>query len=257
MDSPFERVVLKVGGSVITRRGSGKPLPRKEKMRETAGEISSYDGSLVLVHGSGSYGHPQAEGTELWTGVDTDDDRMDLARLQRLQNELNTVYCSFLQDNGVPAFPVQPSASGFMEEGSLENLEETVVQKLLELGMVPVLYGVPAVDVEEEAAVLSGDEISAYLSWRLDMDMVLHATDVEGVYDGEPGEGRIIDELDSFDPSMFASSGRPDASGGMKGKIRKLFEYGQEGMVFSGEENGLIREVLKGEERGTHVVPEG
>lgn len=253
----YDTAILKIGGSLITDRNSHEPRPDLRSMRRTALEISGYDQNLILVHGSGSYGHPQAQDTDLWTGVDTDEDRMDLARLQRLQSELNSIYCGILQEEGIPAFPVQPSAAGFMRKGRLHTLQETVIEGVMDLGLVPVLYGVPSYDAERDADILSGDEISCFLSEKIEANIVLHATDVEGVYDGNPedSDSHLLEEITAFDPSLFSSSGRPDASGGMKGKVKHLFDYGQRGRIFSGKSRGNIKESLRGEETGTLVNP--
>ena len=53
--------VLKVGGSVLTEKGEERKA-RKDEIRRISKEISSSGRkNLILVHGAGSYGHPQAK----------------------------------------------------------------------------------------------------------------------------------------------------------------------------------------------------
>lgn len=248
-DNSLDTAVMKVGGSIITDRTAEEPTPDEESMHRTAEEISGFNGKLVLIHGAGSYGHPQVKRSDLHEGVNTEEDRHDMARIQRLQNELNALYCSILHEHGIPAFPVQPSAFLSMSNGELLEAETTIVEDLLELGLVPVLYGVPAHDNENDVSVLSGDVIAPYIAKDVDADIVLHATDVDGVLDSN---GQVIDELHEV-PDSASGSSNADVSGGMRNKIKYLLEYGQNGRIFSGKAEGNIERALVGEELGTFI----
>jgi isopentenyl phosphate kinase len=254
----YDTVVLKVGGSVITDRDADEPTPRKAAMHRTADEITAFDGDLVLVHGAGSYGHPQVKRSDLRTGVDTKQDRLDLARIQRLQNELNVLYTEILQEHGVPAFPLQPSAFLTMNGGELVDTKITVIHGLLELGLVPVLYGVPAHDLEQDVSVLSGDVLAPFIADEIDAERVLHATDVDGVYDRHPDEddAALLDELDHLPEHVSEETGTANVTGGMRGKLEQLFAYGVCGQIFTGEADGNIRRALTGESVGTLIKPE-
>jgi len=250
----YDQAVLKVGGSIITDRSSAKPAPLKQEMRRTAREISSFDCELVLVHGAGSYGHPQVKRSDIETGMDSEADRKDFARIQRLQNELNVLYCRILQDEGVPAFPVQPSASCVMQRGHIDSFDVSVVERLLGLEMVPVLYGVPAVDAESDINVLSGDLIAPYVSRAIDADTVLHATDDGGIYDRDPSleDAQLLEEITEM-PDRDLSSDKIDVSGGVEKKLEMMFHHDQEGRIFSGKQEGNINRALAGEAVGTLV----
>lgn len=258
MPDSYESVVLKVGGSIITDKYSDSPQPDRRMMQRAAEEITSFDDSIVLVHGSGSYGHPAASNTGLWTGITSTQNRQDFARIQRLQNELNCIFTSKLQEAGIPAFPAQPSTAAMMVEGRLDNFYTKAICPLISQGIVPVLFGVPAYDEKKTAAVLSGDVLAAAMAQEIDADIVLHATDVDGVYDRTPAEDNAtkLDRIESFDSSVFSPSARYDASGGMENKVRSLFEYEQQGHIFSGTTEGNIRDALDGETFGSVIAPQ-
>lgn len=246
--------VMKVGGSIVTEKERDEPAVDRAAMERTAREIAAADRPLVLVHGAGSFGHPLVEDRDIGGGLQGAEDRVDLGWLQRLQNELNGSYCEVLQDEGVPAFPVQASAAAVMRDGDLHRFDTGVVEGLLEDGMVPVLYGTPAWDAEREVAILSGDVIAPAVAAAIDAP-VLHATDVDGVYDGDPAsEGtERLDELRDPEAVEYGTNGRADVSGEMRGKVEALFRHGRRGRVFSGAREGEIRRALAGEPVGTLV----
>ncbi len=253
---PLETVVMKIGGSIITDRSADAATPREDEMRRTAEEISSFDGDLVLVHGAGSYGHPKAADAELDTGISNDIDRQDLAELQLLQNELNVLYCSILQEYNVPAFPVQPSACVVMQHGEIKEAHLTVIDHLLDHGLVPVLYGTPALDTENDVSILSGDLIAPVIAHHITADTVLHATDVDGVYETfPPSDGTdIVEELTAM-RDVFGDSGKTSVTGGMENKVQQLFTHGQNGQIFNGTTRGTIEQALNGTDIGTTVTP--
>lgn len=246
--------MIKIGGSIITDPASSEPEPMESEMERTAEEISGFDGDLVVVHGAGSYGHPQAHRSDLDTGVQTETDRMDLARIQRLQNQLNETYCRILQEHGIPAFPLQPSSFFMMRDGEVVQADPSIVTGMLELGLVPVLNGVPAYDAEQDVSILSGDVIAPYIGDAIDADMVLHATSAEGVYqETETGE-EVVERLTAMPDHIPTLDERYNVTGGMEGKVEALFRYGQDGRIFSGKEEGNIRRAFK-DDVGTRVSP--
>lgn len=253
----YDRVVLKVGGSIITDRDSDEPRIDRDAMRRTAREIASYDGDLVLVHGAGSFGHPLVADRDITAGLRGDQDRIDLAWIQRIQNELNAMYCTALQDAGVPAFPLQPSACTVMDDGEIATFRTDAIRALLDRGMVPAMFGTPACDTAHDVGILSGDLTAPAVAADIDADMVLHATDVDGVYDADPSDAdsRMLDVVEDPDAVTFVDGDRPDVSGEMAGKVGALFDHGRRGRIFSGIESGTIRRALQGEPVGTLIEP--
>lgn len=57
---------------------------------------------------------------------------------------------------------------------------------LVERGLIPLLYGVPAWDAAQGCSILSGDQIAPYVAHGLGLRRVVHGTDVDGVFDADP-----------------------------------------------------------------------
>lgn len=252
--------LLKVGGSIITEREVDKPTPNESEMERVASEISrSYSDSmdLILIHGAGSYGHPIVKRTGISRGMSKKEDKINFAETQRLQNDLNSLFTRKLIEKDVPAFPFQASSSAVMK-GELKKMETDLVRKLLKEGVVPVMYGVPAYDEEQGCSILSGDEIMPYLAQELGADLMLHGTDVDGVYTSDPYENssaRLLEEINSFEEAegYLGGSKSTDVTGGMLNKIKKAFELEVDTVIFNASKEGNIERVLKGEEMGTYI----
>jgi|YNPNPStandDraft_1061719.scaffolds.fasta_scaffold10702_2 isopentenyl phosphate kinase len=263
-DAPL--TVLKIGGAVLTERTSERPLLNRRHLRRIAREIAAaYDPQrfrLVIVHGAGSFGHPIVMRTGIHNGLRTAEQRVALARTQMLQNHLDTLVVRALISRGIPAFPVQPSASSIAAAGRLERIDLEAARGLLHWGLVPVFYGVPTYDRIRGCSILSGDRIAPYIGVCLGASTILHGTNVRGVYTDDPHrnpraefieriDSRTIDALEH----CLKSSSAPDVTGGMHTKVRELCEAGIPAQIFDALTPGNVRRALQGEIVGTLVQP--
>jgi isopentenyl phosphate kinase len=272
-------VILKVGGSLLTQKGEDRPSLNREGLNRIAGEVArGYRGRnsqtpLILVHGAGSYGHPIVKKYGINRGCRSDIHAFGFAETQWLQNELNGHVVRALQKEGIPAIPVQASAFAVMEtkkwvvplEGVRPEIEIhdliwmplDAVKGFLSLGMVPVLYGVPAYDRKQGCSILSGDQIVPYLSRELGGERIIEATDVPGVYTRDPKrdpEAELIRRASSLTEvfDFLGASTHTDVTGGIRGKVLELFRIlggsGVKAEFISGEVEGNIERALRGEE---------
>ncbi|MFW5902439.1 MAG: isopentenyl phosphate kinase [archaeon] len=252
--------LLKIGGSVITERKAEEPTPREKQMERVAKEVSeAYTNSmkLILIHGAGSYGHPIVKRTGISKGMFNEEDRVNFAETQRLQNELNSLFTKKLIEEDVPAFPFQASASA-VRRGTLKKMEVNLIKKLLDEGIVPVLYGVPAYDEEQGCSILSGDEIMPYLANELDAELMLHGTDVKGVYTSDPSKdpsAEFLEEINSFEEaeSYLGGSKHTDVTGGMLNKIEKAFKLRVDALIFNASKENNVKRALLEESVGTYI----
>lgn len=152
-------IILKIGGSVFACKKSEKPKIDHKALQRIAKEIAiAYKKGikLVLVHGAGSYGHPIVKKTGIDRGIKNKKQLIAFAETQRLQNELDSIVTKELIRLDMPAIPCQASASAMMKDGKVEKFYIEAIKGFLKLGLVPVLYGVPAYDMEKGCSILSG-----------------------------------------------------------------------------------------------------
>ncbi|MCK4550353.1 MAG: isopentenyl phosphate kinase family protein [Candidatus Aenigmarchaeota archaeon] len=251
--------ILKIGGSLITEKDKDVPTINYPNLKRFAKEVAeSYQkekSPLVFVHGVGSFGHVIVHKTGIHKGLTKESHLIDFAETQRLQNELNVAVVQEFIKNNIPAMPVQASASAVMEKGTIKSMDVKAISGMLDIGLMPTLFGVPAYDSKQGCSILSGDDICVYLAKMLNATRLIHATDVDGVFDSNPKENpnaKIISHItrQNFEEVLKKTTGssNTDVTGGMKNKIKGLLELvGTTTEIINGNKKGYIKRALLGE----------
>lgn len=133
----------------------------------------------------------------------------------------------------------------------------------MNMGMIPVLYGVPCFDRQQSCSILSGDDIIVYLAKKLGAKKIIHATDVDGVFTADPkkcDDAKFIKHINSQNFEKLTKgvggSSVTDVTGGMERKIRDLLSTGSRCEMINGNKKGLIERTLGGEKGlGTVISP--
>lgn len=257
-------LVVKLGGSVITDKR--RPFVVKRAiLKRLARELAAAKVPLVIVHGGGSFGHPVASKYGIAEGYKNKNQRMGLSLTHRAMERLNANVIEALQKAGLPAIAVQPSACAVVSGGQIQSMELAPIQKLLELGLVPVLYGDAVPDLSKGMSILSGDQIVAYLARELKSSRVVLGVDVNGVCTADPKKfksaklvRRITPAGEKFVASLGAGKGK-DVTGRMGNKVRELLalaERGVEAEIVNATKPGVLKRAVQGE-RGLGTVVEG
>ncbi|MFA7694280.1 MAG: isopentenyl phosphate kinase [Methanoregula sp.] len=214
-----DRVILKLGGSVITDKGADCAINRTALAGIAAAIAGAGKTQIVVVHGAGSCGHPEAHRYHLDRGAAAGQTE-GIFVTHRAVSALNEAVVGALREAGVPAVGVHPLHVGFADKGRLVAFESRHLEQMLALGMVPVIHGDVVMDLSRGACIVSGDQLVRYLAVALKCTRVGLATDVPGVLDG----GRVVPEitLASAHTLQIGNSSHTDVTGGMKGKIDEL-----------------------------------
>jgi isopentenyl phosphate kinase len=222
-----DRIILKLGGSVITDKGGDCRINRGQ-LESLAGAIAgAAPPQLVIVHGAGSCGHPEAKRYSLDKGAGygkTD----GIVVTHRAVSRLNDAVVDVLRKNGVAAVGVHPLHTGVADKGRLVAFECRHLGKMLSLGMVPVIHGDVVMDLSQGACIVSGDQLVRYLAVNLKIGRVGLATDVPGVLDG----GTVVRSITKRTAGslQLGNSIHTDVTGGMRGKIDELLELAGSGI---------------------------
>ena len=248
--------MIKLGGSIITRKHESRPFFDRRNVSRIAEEIAfsldKISSKFVIVHGAGSYGHPIASRYNLAAGLKGN--ALAMAQCQALMNQLNSMVCLELAAKNIPAYPFQLSAGSISSNGKLDSVNILLMEKLLELNIVPVTFGTPAYDDRQGCAIISGDQIISYLSSALKASRVVFATNVDGIFDGDPDKNRnakIVKSLnaDELEKIGAGTSSSTDVTGGMSGKIRWILAMrGLTCRVINGNVPGLLAKTLSGDD---------
>jgi len=249
--------VLKLGGSVITRKEK-LLTPNLRTIKQLAKEISKANVSpLVLVHGGGSFGHPVAEQYGIREGYKDSSQIMGFSQTHQAMTKLNKLIIDSLISHNIPAVEVQPSSCVVTKAGRIQSMEERPLKKMLEMGLVPVLYGDAVLDLETGFAILSGDQLVSSLAIRLDADRIIMGVDVNGLYTADPKtnpSARLIQRITLKDlknlEHRIEGARVTDVTGGMLGKMFELtpaVEHGIRTIIVNATKPNRLYKALKGE----------
>ena len=244
-----------------------KPLTANLKAIERLSrEISEAKVSrLILVHGGGSFGHPLAKQYALKEGYKEKSQLIGFSKTRQAMVTLNKLVVDALIRRNIAAVGLQPSAFVVTNSGRISYIEEQPLRKMLEIGLVPVLYGDAVFDFDLGFTILSGDQLAAFLAVQLGASHMIVGIDVEGLYTSDPKSdpsARLIrhitlQELRSMRHEIEEAK-VTDVTRGMLGKILELMpavEKGIPALIVNAAKPNNIYKALKGEKvTGTTIV---
>ena len=264
-------IILKLGGSILTKKDSSSSEIDEDNLHRLACEIRrSLDNdnkNLVIVHGAGSFGHPPAKEYRIGEPFESSEypyKRIGFAKIQNSVKKLNMLVCEELIKENIPAVAIP--ASSFVTSSNKRIVDANVdkFKQYLEKGYVPIIYGDVVLDNDLEMAVISGDQIIQYLAINLDADEVILGTDVDGVYNKNPKlhddaflyeKFSSLDELESFEETVNV-----DVTGGMVGKIKELLHLADLGInsiiLNANVENNIYKALEQENVTGTIISKE-
>lgn len=135
------------------------------------------------------------------------------------------------------------------------------VEKLLKLGAVPILNENDSVSTEEIGHGFGdNDQLSAHVASKIDAELLILLSDVEGLYDSNPRyheQAQFISYVPSLEESHWNSAqgkGSPMSTGGMETKLKAVeiaADAGCKVVLAHGRSSNAIERILSGEDIGT------
>ncbi|MHB8604250.1 MAG: isopentenyl phosphate kinase [Thermoplasmatota archaeon] len=248
-------LVLKLGGSVLTDKSQYATLRAKELSR-LASEVASVERGLVIVHGAGSFGHMKAREFALAEGrKGTREQDGGFADVHRDVRRLHLAVLDALAAAGVRAVGCAPLDVVELKNGTLHHFDAAPIARALAAGLTPVTFGDAVFDSERGFGIVSGDQLVDSLARGLKAERVVFATDVDGIFDREPIEGRLValQERLTSDDALAVTAPRegrsPDVTGSMAGKIARIASLAKAGIpvdVVNGLAPGRVAAALSG-----------
>ncbi|HON81186.1 MAG TPA: isopentenyl phosphate kinase [Methanoregulaceae archaeon] len=249
-----ETVLLKLGGAVLTRKDQ-EGMMREAVIDGISREIADHGPlPLLIVHGAGSCGHPEARKFGLSTGLSPG----NLAGVEithRAVSRLNARLVASLRSEGCEAVGIHPFHAAYAENGRLVAMETRHIRQMVDRAIVPVLHGDVVMDGVRGVSIVSGDQLVVFLARALGIRRIGLATDVDGVFDGE----RVIPEITPglIGTIAIGASRHTDVTGGMEGKVQELLGLAQGGTSSAIFHADRIGDFLDGRPHGGTVVRGG
>lgn len=135
------------------------------------------------------------------------------------------------------------------------------IHELLDHAVLPVVNENDTVAVDE-LTLGDNDNLAAIVAGLVDADLLLIATDTDGLYSADPRsdpQAEPINEIVELTPEIMAMAGDPGSShgtGGMRTKLeaaRKAAAAGADTILFNGRDADIARLLTHGKVRGTRL----
>jgi isopentenyl phosphate kinase len=226
---PPRLVFVKLGGSLITDKRK-QATPRRDILCRLARELrAALDADpglhLLLGHGSGSFGHWEANQYHTRESVRTAEEWYGFARVSAAALKLNRLVVESFVEAGVPLLSLQPAASVRVRDREITHLETGPIRSALAAGLVPLIFGDVAFDEVRGGTILSTEDLFTHLAEVLKPAWVLLFGNAPGVLDGNR---QVIPIITPANFNVFQehvhSSGYTDVTGGMADKVRHMID---------------------------------
>src|SRR3989344_775414 len=228
-------IVLKLGGSIITKKTSSKLEIKKRVVRQIAKELKLFthrfpESKIILLHGAGSFGHPLVYKYKLLkkplTGRQLFGFSKTVCSMRHMANLLTEIFLS----NKLPILPIQTSAA------DLPNVQK--IKQILYAGFIPLLGGDMSLTKKKQAVVISADKLAVILAKAFHTPRIFFLTDVDGVFEKFPPSGgsqalSILyrKKLKNLLKKIRLRKNRYDVTGGMGGKLQTLLELKEKEVI--------------------------
>ncbi|GAA0776564.1 glutamate 5-kinase [Castellaniella ginsengisoli] len=251
-----QRLVLKVGSTLVTNEGRGIDLEAVAQWAEQIAALHASGRQLVLVS-SGAI----AEGMA----------RLGWPRRPKLMPELQAAaavgqmglvqaYEAAFARHGIRTAQILLTHEDLADRRRYLNARSTL-NTLLALGVVPIVNENDTV-VTDEIRLGDNDTLGALVTNLIEADTLVILTDQSGLYSADPRkhpDARFIHQGQAGDPALEAmagGSGSALGTGGMLTKVlaaRRAANSGGHTIIASGREPAVLQRLAAGEPIGTEL----
>ncbi len=255
-------VVIKVGTSSITGGGTKVSSEFMDSVAEQVRQLRD-GGKNVLIVSSGAIGvglgamnaKPKPKEVPI---------RQAAASVG--QGILMQKWSDSFQKQGIVISQILLTLDFYSDREKYNNLRNAI-DTLLSYGVVPIINENDVICVKEIDAMFGdNDTLSAYVSSKMDADLLIILSDVDGLYDRNPkihDDAKLIPVVEKIDESVLSMAGDPTTRlgvGGMKTKLRAAEICNESGcnmiIINNNVPDGIVKAVA-GEDVGTLFVSHG
>jgi len=249
-----EIILLKLGGSLLTDKN--KPFSLRDNILESSlNQIIESKKSIILIHGGGSFGHPIAKKYQISQGLNDSikGQIMGLSKTHEAMIKFNSIIINKLLDKGCSAISVQPSSIFIQDFYEIIFKSIDPIEKMLELGIIPVLYGDILLSWDSSFTILSGDQIILKLCEKIQkfkISKVIFGIEEDGIYIKDNGNEKLALKLNSIELAnlkLAELDQKIDVTGGIKGKleiIKEIIKFNIPVQIINGIKNNNILKAL-------------
>ncbi len=262
-----KRIVFKLGTNTLTNPDGNIALSRIYSLIESLAELKREDREIIIVT-SGAVG--------MGAGLLKNTEKFDPVSVKQAcaavgQSKLMHFYQEAFEKFNIITAQILLTVDDFANRKKYLSLRNTL-STLLELGVIPIINENDTVSTSElecfkenEVEVCFGDndKLSALVTSKLDADLLVILSDIDGLFDKDPkkyNDAKIIPIIKKISPEVEALGfeASKGGRGGMKTKLeaaKVVMHSGGMTLIANGKETGIINKIFKGERAGTLFLP--
>ncbi|NLF83112.1 MAG: glutamate 5-kinase [Candidatus Gastranaerophilales bacterium] len=263
----LKRIVFKLGTNIITGDNGNIALSRVYALLEAIAELKTKGREIILVT-SGAVGMGKKV---LPNSGNHDPISLKQAYAAVGQGHLMRFYEEAFEKFGIKIAQILLTADDFSVRRKYLSLRNAL-NTLIELGVIPIINENDVISTSElesykeygvEVCFGDNDKLSAIVASKLDADVLVILSDVDGLYDGNPKivkDAKLLSIIKEITPEIesFCSTASEGGRGGMKTKIAaaKIATHsGCVAIIANGNARDVVRRIFSGEEIGTIFLP--
>lgn len=255
--SSVRRIVVKIGTNLLSDRSG----INSERIEQVVADIVALRqrGVQVLLVSSGAIG---LGAKELGRTAAVKQNALRQACASIGQPILMSHYRSAFKRHATVCSQVLITRGELNERKTFVNLKNSV-QTLLDLGVIPIFNENDVVSTAEiHTAFGDNDRMSAFVASKIDADLLIILTDIDGLYTKNPKkdpDAQLLVEIEKVDETVMSyagSAGSVFSTGGMKTKLlaaKIASNAGCATIIASGYEPAILCRLHAGEPLGTYI----
>lgn len=260
-----QRIVFKFGTNVLRNEQGEISLSRVYSFVEDIAKLHK-QGKEVIIVTSGAVGLGAKK-----LNVDSNESMaLKQACAACGQSLLMSMYSHGFEAYGITVAQILLTEEDFSNRKKYLSLNNTL-NTLIDLKAVPIINQNDTVSTEElelyheelQICFSDNDKMAALVASKLDADLLVILSDVNGLYDDNPKENpdahiiHVVEKLDST-LEQYAQSASAGGRGGMKTKLeaaKVVTRSGGSAVIANGKTPQIISKIFDGTETGTVFLP--
>ncbi|MHA1474060.1 MAG: isopentenyl phosphate kinase [Promethearchaeota archaeon] len=262
-------IIIKLGGSILTDKNTPYSM-RNEVINSLISQISdnyqiSNQPKIIIIHGAGSFGHPIANSYSIQKGLNQNipNQTLGLAKTHQSVKKLNTKIVDGFLSREIPVLSLTTSSVFFQENSVLKFTGFNQIASLLELGIIPILFGDILLHDSKNFSIISGDRViyeicksfSSSINTKYKINKIIFCFDKDGIIiSSSEKDSKIIQNIRSKDIKLLSLKKFEDSidvTGNIRGKlkeIKKICDLGIPVQLINGQKPNLLTKAMKNEE---------
>lgn len=192
MEIDFNRIAVKVGSNVLTRRDGTLDVTRMSALVDQIAELHKAGIKIILVSsGAVASGRSEVRPTKK---LDSVDQRQLFSAVG--QAKLINRYYELFQEHGIPVGQVLTMKENFSTRRHYLN-QKNCMTVMLENGVIPIVNENDTISVSE-LMFTDNDELSGLIASMMDAQALIILSNIDGIYNGSPAdpESQVIREIE-------------------------------------------------------------